>query len=79
MGGGVLINWGGVLMNGGGSHQDGPVDFVPVRLHLSVGHGVVVQHGLQAGAIRRQVGEQDALHGLGGEKGGKGAQHPKIP
>lgn len=63
---------------GGVAHQDGSIHFVPIRLHLRVGDGVVVQHGVQAGTVRRQVGEQHALHCLrdGGEGGGQGALHP---
>lgn len=52
------------------THQDGAVNFVPVCLHLGVGDGVIVQHGLQVGPVGGEVRVEDALHCLQGQGGG---------
>lgn len=51
--------------------QNGAVDLVSVGLDLSVGNGVVVQHGLQVGPVGREVWEQDSFHGLQTQKKNK--------
>ena len=61
-----LITWAlSDLFFRGYTYEDGSVDLVSVRLHLGVGHRVVVQHRLQVGPVGGQVGVQHPLHGLG--------------